>query len=129
MEEIIVPDKKGGTQKVIDPLKPLTWKWKKQFDDNSSVYDFYKNLKDCGASAICPDLNIEFMDRWIRLNTQSEMEMDGSQLELFTNQLLEVLPNAKTILKILGIYFPTGAAFSEWISRTHINYNQNDIQQ
>ncbi len=129
LEEIIVPDKKGGTQKVIDPLKPLTWKWKKQFDDNSSVYDFYKNLKDCGASAICPDLNVEFMDRWIRLNTQNEMEMDGSQLELFTNQLLEVIPNAKTVLKILGIYFPTGAAFTEWISRTHINYNQNDIQQ
>jgi hypothetical protein len=127
--EFIVPDKTGPTQKRIDPMKPLTWKLKKQFDDNSTAYDFYKNLKEIGAFAIGADLNVVVADDWMRLNTQNEMKISGEQLELFSNQLLDIMTNAKIVLKILGIYFSTGAAFTEWINRTHINYNPNDIQQ
>ena len=121
VEELIVPAKSGETQKQIDALKPLTWKWKKQFDDNSTAYDFYKNLKDVSANAICPDLNLQIGDKWIRLNTQAEQTLSGEQLELFSNQLMDILPKSKIVLKIQGINFPTGAAFTEWINRTHIN--------
>lgn len=129
VEELIVPTKTGPTQKPIDSLKPLTWKWKKQFDDNSTAFDFYKNLKEIGAFAIGADLNIILADDWIRLNTKSEMNMSGEHLETFSNQLLDILPQARISLKVLGIYFNSGAAFTEWINRTHINYNPNDIQQ
>ena len=129
IEELIVPDKKGTPQKPIDPLKPLTWKWKKQFDDNSTAYDFYKNLKEIGAVAIGADLNVQLADDWIRFNTQIEMNMSGEHLESFSNQLIDLLPQGKIILKVQGIYFNTGAAFNEWINRTHISYNPNDIHQ
>jgi len=55
--------------------------------------------------------------------------MSGEHLESFSNQLIDLLPQGKIILKVQGIYFNTGAAFNEWINRTHISYNPNDIHQ
>ena len=129
VEELLVPTKTGPVQKPIDPIKPLTWKLNKKFDDNSTAYDFYKNLKEVGALAIGGDLTAQVADDWLRLNTQSEMKMSGESLDSFSNQLLDLLPQAKILLKVQGIYFPNGAAFNEWINRTHDNFNPNDIQQ
>lgn len=134
-EELLVPSTGGaggggGTPpKVIDPLKPLTWNVRLKFDDNASAYDFFRNLKDIGATAICPDLNVQVAENWIRLNTESKMQMGGEQLESFSNQLLGILPQSKVVLKAQGIYFTTGAAFTEWINRTQSQFNPNDIHQ
>jgi hypothetical protein len=57
------------------------------------------------------------------------MQMGGEQLESFSNQLLDILPQSKVVLKAQGIYFTSGAAFTEWINRTQSQFNPNDIHQ
>jgi hypothetical protein len=119
---------KSGSDKPVDPDKPLTWSHRQESSNTMESYALLERLK--GYSAAASGIKIHVIgNRWAELTLHGKVQLGAEALLEAANFLRKITPEGQLGIEVGALHFDRGQIFLDWVNETKIEYKPDEVFQ